>query len=143
LTIEFTRTHQELTLTAGATYVFRPPSGTCLHWIRVEGTENILKTLNTVISRDPTETTRGPKAAQPCSYIYPIYSVVKYRLRPNVSAFASTLQQLRALGRAGTYSLRYKLKDQFPALDDSSGGDSTSSWFSRLAGRPDSASETL
>jgi hypothetical protein len=47
LTIEFTRTHQELTLTAGETYVFRPPSGTCPHWIRVRGTENILKTLNT------------------------------------------------------------------------------------------------
>jgi len=61
LTIEFTRTHQELTLIAGETYVFRPPSDACPHWIRVRGIENILKTLNTVISLIPRKLPVNPK----------------------------------------------------------------------------------
>jgi hypothetical protein len=62
LTIEFTRTHQEHTLTVERSTLFCPPSGASPHWIRVRDTENILKTLNTVISFDPAETTHGPKA---------------------------------------------------------------------------------
>jgi hypothetical protein len=47
----------------------------------VRGYENILKTLNTDNQLSLIETTYKFKAAQPCSYIYPIYSVVKNRLR--------------------------------------------------------------
>ena len=50
LTIEFTRTHQESTPTVELSTLFSPPSVTCLHWIRVEGYENILKTLNTKLA---------------------------------------------------------------------------------------------
>jgi hypothetical protein len=52
----------------------------------VRGYENILKTLNTDNQLSLTETTYKLKAAQPCSYIYPIYSVVKNRLRQRLVA---------------------------------------------------------
>jgi len=60
---------------------------------------------------DPIETTYKLKAAQPCSYIYPIYSVVKNRLQQR---FVATTRYWSALETNGS---RHKLKDQCPAAD--------------------------
>ena len=55
-------------------------------------------------------------AAQPCSYIYPIYSVVKNRLQQR---FVATTRYWSALETNGlSFEDRFhKLKDQFPAVD--------------------------
>ena len=59
--------------------MFCPPSTAAPRWIRARGRPNILKTLNTDYQQHPIETTYRLFAAQPFSYIYPIYSVVKNR----------------------------------------------------------------
>jgi hypothetical protein len=87
LTIEFTHMHQsENPLTAERSTLFCPPSTVYPHWIKARDRPNILKTLNTDNQQYPIETTYRPLAAQPCSYIYPIYSVVKNRPRQHLVA---------------------------------------------------------
>ena len=78
----------------------------------MRGRPNILKTLNTDNQQYSIETTYRLFAAQPCSYIYPIYSVVKNRPR-------QLLVAMRATGAPGAKArdrkiLRIQLKDQFP-----------------------------
>ena len=67
----------------------------------MRGYKNILKTLNTDNQLSLIETTYKLKAAQPCSYIYPIYSVVKNRLRQRlVAATRSEARLSQAQGSA-------------------------------------------
>jgi hypothetical protein len=80
----------------------------------VRGYENILKTLNTDNQLSLIETTYKFKAAQPCSYIYPIYSVVKNRLRQLVVA---ATRHWGTLESSDPPEGDHKLKDQ--CLDQS------------------------
>jgi hypothetical protein len=84
------------------------------------------------------ETTHEVKAAQPCSYIYPIYSVVKNRPRMVSPGLRLALHLLPATGAGLEYmelsSLKdlHMLKDQCPAAGILwAGGDSTSSRFAQ------------
>ena len=88
----------------------------------MRGYENILKTLNTDNQLSPIETTYKFKAAQPCSYIYPIYSVVKNRLRQRLVA---ATRYWSALETSSRISVRYFVV----------AGDSTSSWLASMAFR--------
>ena len=67
------------------------------------------------------ETTRTPRA-QPCSYIYPIYSVVKYPMR-------SAIPQSRCTLECRTYSLASLSKDQPNAVALTSTSGRTVSYF--------------
>jgi len=90
LTIEFTRTQQSDNLCniESSTVDISPRlcSTTFLSTCEIQAgnTKIILKTLNTDWQLSP-ETTRR-HAAQPCSYIYPIYSVVKNRWAIRITA---------------------------------------------------------
>jgi hypothetical protein len=75
----------------------------------VRGYKNILKTLNTDNQLSLTEITYKFKAAQPCSYIYPIYSVVKNR--PRQLDVAAT-RRWGALETSSPHRVGHKLKDQ-------------------------------
>ena len=60
---------------------------------------NILKTLNNSDSVPTSENLEGLIAAQPCSYIYPIYSVVKNRRAADRPSEDGAIR-FRTLGRA-------------------------------------------
>ena len=68
---------------------------------------------------DLIETTYKPKAAQPCSYIYPIYSVVKNRLRQRLLLLRATGARLRqAQGSVPADSVSRKLNLELVYFDD-------------------------